>query len=251
MIKQIENPLVDFQSAKPNYLLLGFSAVVLVCLCAGFVMSFAAKNWILSTIFFVSAAGIAVFSWLNLREAKKASAGEQVKKLRWEIALPDNQRHKLISEVREIAQILDVPQENFSDLVSAYVVAEDLALRQIQQEAKTPLMRHVSVFETPFDAVFVKTDLITCVEVSFVAAPVFRQEKIDFILGKISSVQNRLLQKNIESRVRLLLVLVTQLDQSEEARLRSIMKDKFVSTPVDVDIRMLDFESLQKIYAMN
>jgi hypothetical protein len=46
-----------------------------------------------------------------------------------------------------------------------------------------------------------------------------------------------------------LLVLVTQLDEEGEAKLRSKLVSKFSSTPVDVDIRLLDFQTLQKIYA--
>ena len=42
--------------------------------------------------------------------------------------------------------------------------------------------------------------------------------------------------------------LVTQLDQTGEAKLRSILGDKFSETPVDVDIRLFDFEELQRIF---
>ena len=47
-------------------------------------------------------------------------------------------------------------REQLGDLQSAYIVAEDLALRQIQQEENIPLMRHVSVGGVPFDAVMIK-----------------------------------------------------------------------------------------------
>ena len=43
----------------------------------------------------------------------------------------------------ELSRILEVGTEQMSDLQSAYIVAEDLALRQIQQEEDVPLMRHV------------------------------------------------------------------------------------------------------------
>jgi hypothetical protein len=49
------------------------------------------------------------------------------------------------------------------------------------------------------------------------------------------------------------MVLVTQLDQVGEAKLRAAVVKKFTpdTTPVDVDIRLLDFESLQKIYTID
>lgn len=251
MIEPIENPLVDFKSSAPKRLLLSFGAAVLVCLFTGFIMALVAGNVALSLIFLLSAVGITFFSWLNLSETRKDSAGRKINKLKWEIASPDTQHHKLNVEVSELAVLLDVPDEQMSDLLSAYIVAEDLALRQIQHETKTPLMRHVSIFGTSFDAVFVNQNLITCAEVAFVVTPEMRQEKIDFILSKIASVNERFKQMNADSRVRLLLILVTQLDRLGEAELRSTLKDKFAETMVDVDIELLDFENLQKTYAMD
>ncbi len=223
----------------------------MLCLFTGLAMAFAAGNWLLSAIFLFSAIGITVFSWLNLSESRKLSVGKKINKLQWEIALPDTQRHKLNVEVNELAVLLNIPDEQISDLLSAYIVAQDLALRQIQHESKTPVMRHVSIFDTSFDAVFVRQNLITCVEVSFVVTPEVRQEKIDFILGKIALVNNRFKQMNADSRVRLLLLLVTQLDRAAETELRSTVKDKFADTLVDVDIELVDFETLQKTYAMD
>jgi hypothetical protein len=48
---------------------------------------------------------------------------------------------------------------------------------------------------------------------------------------------------------RLMVVLVTQLNFEDEERLRkSLGSKRFSGTPVDVDIRLLDFEALQRIY---
>ncbi len=46
-----------------------------------------------------------------------------------------------------------------------------------------------------------------------------------------------------------MLVLVTQLTRDEEEQLRGVLiSRRFTDTPVDIDIRLLDFEELQKIY---
>jgi hypothetical protein len=46
-----------------------------------------------------------------------------------------------------------------------------------------------------------------------------------------------------------MLVLVTQLTVEEEERLRGMLVTRrFSDTPVDIDIRLLDFEMLQKVY---
>jgi hypothetical protein len=45
------------------------------------------------------------------------------------------------------------------------------------------------------------------------------------------------------------MVLVTQLTRQDEEHLRSVLDTRrFSTTPVDIDIRLLDFEVLQKIY---
>jgi hypothetical protein len=44
-------------------------------------------------------------------------------------------------------------------------------------------------------------------------------------------------------------VLVTQLAPEDEEKLRaSLVNRRFSDTPVDIDIRLLDFELLQKVY---
>jgi hypothetical protein len=50
-------------------------------------------------------------------------------------------------------------------------------------------------------------------------------------------------------RPKLMMILITQLNPEDETRLRAgLGKRRFSSTPVDIDIRLLDFEALQRIY---
>lgn len=251
MTGKLQHSSVSFVRPTPNYLLIVCGALVLVCLLVGMTMAISAGNLLLTAIFLVAAISLGAFAYLNLRQVKKLATGENVKKLDWEIALPDRQRQKLNIEVRELAELLQIESEQMSDLLSAYIVAEDLALRQIQQEAKLPVMRHVQIGNVPFDGVLVKQDMITCIEVSFLVTPNINQEKINEMMQKASMLKKNFKQMNLDSKIRLLLVLVTQLDQAGEAKLRSTLVGKFKSTPVDVDIRLLDFEGLQKIYAMD
>jgi hypothetical protein len=142
-----------------------------------------------------------------------------------------------------------VSTEQMSDLQSAYIVAEDLALRQIQQEEQVPLLRHVSIGDVPFDAVLVKQDVLSCAEVSFLVAPELRQERVESMIRKMSRVKQVIEEMNAGLQVRLMVILVTQLTSEDEERLRNSLGTKrFAGTPVDVDIRLLDFEALQRIY---
>jgi hypothetical protein len=251
MTKQNERKLVNFARPAPNYPVLITGAAALMCLAAGLISAIVSQNSLLSLLFFLSILGAGLSIWISLRQWKRFTVGESNKNIAWEIDLPESQRIKLNREVIQLAKILDISQEQLSDLLSAYIVAEDLALRQIQQEARLPVLRHVQIGKTPFDGVLVKQDVITCIEVTFLVTPNISDEKINLMLNKMASTEKAFKQLKLGARMRLLLVLVTQLDQTGEARLRSSLVKKFGSTPVDVDIRLLDFEGLQKIYAMD
>ena len=79
--------------------------------------------------------------------------------------------------------------------------------------------------------------------------PRLRQERIDSMMRKMARVKEIIGQMNVAMQVRLMVVLVTQLNFEDEERLRNSLNTKrFSGTPVDVDIRLLDFEALQRIY---
>jgi hypothetical protein len=101
----------------------------------------------------------------------------------------------------------------------------------------------------PFDAVFAKQDALICAEVSFLVAPELRQERIDSMMRKAARFKKVLEQTGIAMKPRLMVILVTQLTHEDDERLRKSLNSKrFSGTPVDVDIRLLDFEALQRIY---
>ena len=257
-------------SAKPklpaqNYFPFLIVVVVVVCLAVGLALAFAGQTmsetqrWtligflILFSVFglFFSLFGSAFSEWLVMREWRKIAAGENRSGIVWDILPPDEQRGKLTSEVKGLAQVLEIPPEQMSDLLSAYIVAEDLALRQIQQEENVPVLRHVSIGGSDFDAVLINQEVITCIDVAFLVKPELEQEKINSILKKVGNAKKIFSKLSPESRVKLLIVLVTQLDDRSLTQLRSLLgKKQFPSTPVDVDIRFKDFEELQKIYAI-
>jgi hypothetical protein len=258
-------PLAKPIQPSRNYFPLLVVFIVIVCLAAGLALAFASDNldptqrWtLIGFLILFSVCGL-VFSlfgsafseWLTMREYRKFAAGENDRQIVWDVMPPTEQRQKLTGEVYELAQILEIPPEQMSDLLSAYVVAEDLALRQIQQEEKKPLMRHVSIGGADFDGVFLNQDLITCVEVTFLVSPHFSQDKINRIIKKIGDAKQVFNKLRPNSKIKLLMVLVTQLDKREERQLRSSLNgSRFPETPVDIDIRLKDFEELQKIYAM-
>ena len=251
MIKQNERALANFARPGSNFLVLTAGTAALVCLAIGLIWTLSLNSFGLAGLFMLSILGLAFCIWTNINQWKRVVVGEDTKYLAWEIDLPESQRQKLNHEVIALAKILDISQEQLSDLLSAYIVAEDLALRQIQQEARMPVMRHVQIGNVPFDGVLVKHDVVTCIEVTFLVTPNIGQDKINLIMNKMAATKKSFSQLKIGARMRLLLVLVTQLDQQAETQLRSSLVKKFGQTPVDVDIRLLDFEGLQKIYTID
>lgn len=252
MANQDKFSLSNFVASSKSYLILIVSLVALICLFVGIVATSQTletlQRWILIVFVIVFAVcGTSVSVWLLLRESRRAAVGKSNKEFGWKASSTDSQRRKLTDEVREIAATLNVTDTD--NVFSAYIVAQDLALRQIQQETKEPVMRQMSVGSAEFDAVLLKHDIITCIEVAFVVSSDISQVKINDVLKKTAAAKKTFERLGKDANIKLLLILVTQLDPKGEAELRSTLVKKFSETSVDVDVRLFDFESLQKIYA--
>lgn len=249
MDKKDDNPLARFERQKTNYPLLTVAVGLFVMLIAGAFSTAKSGDWVAVWFFIAAAAGFVVVVLLHISNTRRTAAVDDRKFIHWDAAMPELQRQNVYLEVREMARVLGVGNDNLADLLSAYIVAEDLALRQIQQEENRPLMRHVSIGLTPFDGILVDRDMITCIEVAFLVIPDVRQERIESMLKKVTQAKKNLAEMKSRLRLRLMLVLVTQLTNDEEEQLRGVLiTRRFTDTPVDIDIRLLDFEMLQKIY---
>ena len=244
-----ENPLARFERRKTNYPLIVCAVLLLVVLIAGVVVAMRSQDLYAAGIFVAAAAVFVVVMLLDISKNRRIAAVDDRRFIRWDAAMPEIQRQNVNVEVRELARLLGVGNDNLGDLLSAYIVAEDLALRQIQQEENLPMMRHVQIGRTPFDAIMIDQDLITCIETSFLVVPDIRQDKVESVIKKVTQAKKNLAEMKSRLRLRLMFVLVTQLTMDEEEKLRAaLITRRFTDTPVDIDIRMLDFEMLQKVY---
>jgi len=244
-----KNPLARVDRPKRNYPLIASAVILIALLAAGVGLSARDGNFVLTGVFVAAIMLLAIVLLLDTAEKRRLAAVDDRRFIHWDTAMPELQRQNVNLEVRELGRLLNVGADQLTDLLSAYVVAEDLALRQIQQEENLPLMRHVSIGKMPFDGILVDQDLITCIEVAFLVVPDVRQEKIEAMLKKINQAKKNLAEVKSRLRLRLMLVLVTQLSEGEEDKLRGVLVSKrFTDTPVDIDIRILDFELLQKVY---
>lgn len=239
-----------------NYLFVLATMIILLCLVVGAGFALASphlddsQRWTFITFLFLFPFfGLGVSTWLVLRHSRKLAVAAKDEFLAWQVMSPEMQRRKLNTEVAELAAILNIPESQLSDLRSAYIVAEDLALRRIEQESKATLMRHIEIEAAEFDAVYISRDVITFVEIAFLVVPDIPQKRIDAILKKLDYVKKLFAKIRPDSKLKLMFLPVTQLDKADEIKLRSAIKTKFTNTPVDVVINLLDFEELQEIFA--
>ncbi len=248
--------LFDFVGPARNYLafIIGFIGLVCVAACISFAFTSASlgqnQRWLfIGFLVLFPIVGLTVSVWLILKHFRKLAVAERDDSLSWQIMSPEKQQRKLNAEVNELARIMSVPEDQMSDLRSAYIVAEDLALRHIEREEQLPLMRHISLDKIEFDAILVNQDIVKCIEVAFLVTPDISTDKVNIVLRKVDATKARLAKVRPRTKLIIMFILVTQLDEGGESKLRSILTDKFSATPVDVDIRLLDFEGLQRVFA--
>ena len=249
MARQIENSLDRFapgHAGSASTLVAGGLGLLLFI---GVAVSLASGNVAMAGLLGVSLVGLGVYVVISFREQRRLYGRSAAGWIEWGSALPEVQRENLRIAAAELSRILGPEDNSVSDLQTAFIVAEDLALRQIQHEEGVPVMRHVSVAGVPFDAVFAKGDELVCGEVAFLVSPELPQARVAAMMQKITAVKRSIDAMNIGMKLRLMPVLITQMQPEDVAKLRgSLGTNRFSSTPTDVDIRLFDFDELQRIY---
>jgi hypothetical protein len=236
---------VEIERLKPNYPLMIIGGFVFLCLIGAIILSANSNAWSIMILLSFAFAGTATYLYFN---SLKKPLGLQ-HRLEWQPALTEVQKQSLALEVEGIAASLELDPWQTTELFSAYVVAEDLALRRIQQDHSAPMIRHLQVGGAPFDALIIEPDELVCIEVSFVVRSDLRQEKVDSMLRKMGTVKRYLTSRHLDVALKLLLVVVTQLTPEEVDALKSRLTGKrFPDSPVNIDIHFFDFEELQRTY---
>lgn len=238
-------PAVEIERPTPNYPLIIIGGFVFLCLIGAIFLSAKMDAWSIMVLLSFAVAGAGAYLYFN---SVKRPLGLQ-HRLKWQPTQTDVQKQSLALEVEGIATLLELDPLQTTELFSAYVVAEDLALRRIQQDHSAPMIRHLQVGGAPFDALIIESDELICVEVSFVVKPDLRQEKVDSMLRKMGTVKRYLAAERLDVSLKLMLVVVTQLTPDEVDEIKSRLTGKrFPDSPVNIDIHFFDFEDLQQTY---
>ena len=247
MAQQFENSLDRFAPQQASLITPVLAAAVGSLLLVGIIVSLASGAFVFTAIMTISLAVFGTLAYFSLRDQKRLLGNRAAGWLDWETALPDVQRQNLNIAVAEIARAIKA--ESPEELRLPLVVAVDLALRRIQQDEGVPVLRHIGVAGVPFDTVFVNGNVLVCGEVSFLVSPELPQERVVAMMKKITSVKRSVTAMNIGLQVRLLVAIVMQMSEEDTAKLRGTLgTSRFSSTPTDIDIRLMDFEELQRTY---
>jgi len=249
MARQIENSLERFVPGRASVaipLLAGGVSFVLLAVAFYFLAS---GSYTLGGLMLFSLVGLAVFFYLSARERARLLGRGAARSLEWKAAPHELQRQNLNVAAKELARILEKGHDSGTEIHTALIVAEDLALRRIQQEEGVPVVRHTSVAGIPFDAMFIKGDALVCADVTFLVIPTLKQERVAAMMNKIAAVKRSVDAMNVGLTVRLMIVVTTQMADDELNELRkSLDTRRFESTVTDVDVRFLNFDELQRSF---
>lgn len=194
--------------------------------------------------------GLAI-SWILISSYyRRAVFALSDKKFSWHLMSPEQQRNKLNLEVMMISTAMQMSETERGELLAAYVVAEDLALRRVELDNKLPLMRHVVLEGVPFEGVAIKDGLVYCVEMTFLVEPNLPPERLNAWFEKIENAARKLQKAQPEAKIKLLLAIVTQLSREDETRLKSNIKKHLAQSPVDLDLTFMDFADLQTTFTL-
>src|SRR5262249_25790745 len=139
MTEDIEKQAVDIHPRPPNFPLIFVGSFVFLCLIGAIALAVSASSWSIMVIVMFAFAGAVAYAYFS--SIKKPMGLEH--RLDWKPALTEVQKQSLGLEVEGIAAALELDPWQTTELFTAYVVAEDLALRQIQQELGSPMIRHL------------------------------------------------------------------------------------------------------------
>lgn len=244
---EVEEILAKFRwRVRDRWLVIAFSAVGALILPA--LAAIAIGLSVIAAAFLILALVPVVYGLLKSFSGSKP--GLAAGSINWTTTDPEIQRRQLEIAVEYLSKTLELGSaESLADLQSAFIVAEDLALRQIQEEEKCPVFRHTSVFGISFDAVYLADRTLVCIDVIFLVSPAISDAQLAATLKKAGGVAKMARKAGTGLQVRLMLLVITQLTPEDLQKLRSDLRTaRFTGTAVDVDICFMDFEALQRRY---
>ncbi|MCA1623535.1 MAG: hypothetical protein LC778_06965 [Acidobacteria bacterium] len=141
--------------------------------------------------------GLLLATWLIFRNLQTLSRNN--KNEVWQLMSLEDQKRKFGDKVRKVSANTTMAEEQIKNLQIDYLAAEDLALRQIKQERKTSMTRHIKVADADFDAVFLSRNAFNFVEVVFLIEPSFSPNEFEELLKKTQLAKKKAVRLGLDS----------------------------------------------------
>jgi hypothetical protein len=140
-------------------------------------------------------------------------------------------------------------EATLQEMCTTYLLASDLALRQLGLEHPHTLRRYVAVEDTPFDSAIVEYDRLFAVELKLLPTGDLRPEILHSLLDRAENTARRLQRTAPRKTFTLLLILVVATTAEEREQLREDMLGRLGAAKVDVDLVIYDYNELHRNFA--
>ncbi len=137
-------------------------------------------------------------------------------------------------------------EATLQEMCTTYLVAGDLALRQLGLEYPDGLRRHVAIADTPFDGVVTEAERLFAIEVKLLPTGDLRQEILNSVLERAEQTARRLTRTAPQKKFMLLLLLVVAATAEEREHLRENMIRRLSAATIDVDLVIYDYNELHR-----
>ena len=241
MEKKDDNPLARFERQKTNYPLIACAVILMGVLVAGAVVSAKASDLISAGIFIAALAFFVVVMLLDIAKTRRMAAVDDRRFIRWDTAMPEIQRQNVNVEVRELARL---GSRHRPIARPAPPTSWRKTWHQADQQEENLPSCHVSVAGRPLTPSG-REDLII-IEVAFRSCRMFVGTGSNRCLKRYRRPK-RIWRNESRLRLRLMVVLVTQLHPTKEKAPRHARHARVLDTG-RYRHQAADFEMLQKVY---
>lgn len=223
-----------------------------------------------------------VFAWLVSRHHMKLYAPTDYRDEKlfiYPISLED-QRQRLLEEAKDIEtqepeiipNIEHQPEETISHVpiktrerllsisgarssaASKYLLAEDLALRQLETELRTPIVKQIEIIADNFrlmcDGLIRDGQKLTIVEVKYVSKPMFATDMVQSVLFRFIDLTTRVKLSNKDATLGFIFVFVTEFSGEELERFKSRILGRLNTTAIPLEWRFYSIEELKERFGI-
>jgi hypothetical protein len=147
-----------------------------------------------------------------------------------------------------------VPPNTRNAAVSRYLIAEDLAVRQLEAELGVPIAKQVEIMfadtRIMLDGLITKGDEYIGIEVKYARTSHLSLSVIQATLFRFLELSNKVQSASKGDRFRFIIILVTEFAGEELERFKARMRERFAATVVPLEWRFYNFAELKNKFGV-